>query len=537
MRNGNNEKYEFMGQLGFGGFEFGAEGPVSKKNKSSFIVNYRYSMLGLVDEMLWIDELPHYQDLTYKINLPYKKGNVSLFGFAGISDISFIFNESMEGDPAQWIDEEIDGSRTFFSGIKNTHFITDHTRMINSFAYSIRNPYSDNVFKRNGQVMGSFMEFEDSESKYLMSSTLVSKLNKNNLVKAGVRLENANISSIDFYNDIVSDSIVRLKNLDHQQNNLNTINAFTDFQHKFSDFLSVNTGVHIQYFAFNNTKSIEPRIGIQYKYSGKGKIGMSYGNHCQVQSLFNYFVPDTINNVSNKDLDFTRSHQFVVGHDYSFSQNLRLKVEAYYQYLYDIPVHLNDSDFSLINYGISEDIIWMKGLVNEGKGENYGLDITFEKFLSDGYYFLITTSLFNSTYKNKDGVKKNTRYNGNYVFNALGGYEMKIGKNSMLDFNIRCVYAGGMRVQAINMEQSRIRGYMIYIPGGYQDQLKDYFRLDFRIGVVLQQKRVSHEIAFEITNLTNHQNEYARYFNSFTNDLTYEYQQGFFPMGLYRISF
>ncbi len=45
MRNGNNEKYEFLGQMGFNGFEFGAEGPLSKKNKSSFLVNYRYSMV------------------------------------------------------------------------------------------------------------------------------------------------------------------------------------------------------------------------------------------------------------------------------------------------------------------------------------------------------------------------------------------------------------------------------------------------------------------------------------------------------------
>ena len=146
--------------------------------------------------------------------------------------------------------------------------------------------------------------------------------------------------------------------------------------------------------------------------------------------------------------------------------------------------------------------------------------------------------MFNSTYEGIDGIKRNTRYNGNYVVNALGGCEMKIGKNSTIDFNIRCVYAGGMRCNSIDIEKSRENMYTTYIPGKmYEDQLNNYFRLDVRVGMVLQQKKLTHEIGFEITNITNHKNEYARYYNSYTKGIVSEFQQGFFPMGLYRISF
>jgi hypothetical protein len=41
IRQGNNEKYEFLAQMGFNGFELGAEGPITKN--SSFLLNYRYS--------------------------------------------------------------------------------------------------------------------------------------------------------------------------------------------------------------------------------------------------------------------------------------------------------------------------------------------------------------------------------------------------------------------------------------------------------------------------------------------------------------
>ena len=47
MRKGNNEKREYIFQVGVNGFELGAEGPFSKKGKASYLLNYRYSTLGV----------------------------------------------------------------------------------------------------------------------------------------------------------------------------------------------------------------------------------------------------------------------------------------------------------------------------------------------------------------------------------------------------------------------------------------------------------------------------------------------------------
>lgn len=46
LKNGNTDKYEFLGQIGFNGFEAGIEGPLSIGKNASFIANYRYSTLG-----------------------------------------------------------------------------------------------------------------------------------------------------------------------------------------------------------------------------------------------------------------------------------------------------------------------------------------------------------------------------------------------------------------------------------------------------------------------------------------------------------
>ena len=47
-KKGNDEKYEFIGELGFTGFELGAQGPISVE-KSSFIANYRNSFFDLLN--------------------------------------------------------------------------------------------------------------------------------------------------------------------------------------------------------------------------------------------------------------------------------------------------------------------------------------------------------------------------------------------------------------------------------------------------------------------------------------------------------
>ena len=58
------------------------------------MINYRYSLLGLVDELLWVEALPYYQDLSFKVNVPLKKGAISAFGFGGNSHITGVMDDT-----------------------------------------------------------------------------------------------------------------------------------------------------------------------------------------------------------------------------------------------------------------------------------------------------------------------------------------------------------------------------------------------------------------------------------------------------------
>jgi hypothetical protein len=553
MRNGNNQKREYLAQLSFGGFELGAEGPFSKESKASYLVNYRYSMLGLLDELLWVEALPHYQDLSFKLNFPTRSGKISVFGLGGTSYIDFYEEDTVHKSDDTREYSARAASTTGIVGLNHVHFFGEKTRIINSLAYTVRMPqYVEDSIVNDKKSM-QLGKYSSREDKYVISSKIITKFDARNKLMVGFRFQNFflsqkihdydNFETRDSAHIIIRDSIVIYEPYEIEKDNMILLQAFMNWQHRFTNRLTINAGLHYELFTYNNTMSLEPRANIKWEFNRSQSLSLGYGLHSQLQPLFYYYnVTRTIDqgtevvNETKCNLDFTKSHQLVAGYDWTIANNLRLKTEAYYQYLYNIPVDRENKYFSMVNVGAGFYFPSMDSLVNEGTGENYGIELTLEKFLSNKYYFLLTTSLFNSTYKQIDGIKRNTTYNGNFIINALAGYEVPIGKHKTLDFNFKVVWAGGRRVIPVDLsitENDERRDYS----RAYKEQVPDYFRIDGRLSVIHHKKRTTHEFAIDLTNITNHSNEYERYYDSRTNTIEMQYQQGFFPMGLYRINF
>ena len=213
-------------------------------------------------------------------------------------------------------------------------------------------------------------------------------------------------------------------------------------------------------------------------------------------------------------------------------------METYYQHLYKVPVKESFPEFSLINAGDFFGLPMEDSLENNGTGQNYGMELTVEKFLSKGYYVLFTASLFDSKYKGADGKIRNTAFNGNYVFNLLGGYERKLGGNLRLTLDLKTVWAGGRRYVPIDLAASiRTHDEVRDWSRAYEDRYDDYFRTDFRIGIKLNGKRASQEWAIDLQNLTGFQSIFMEGYDVHKEEIYTVYQQGFIPMFLYRIQF
>jgi hypothetical protein len=307
---------------------------------------------------------------------------------------------------------------------------------------------------------------------------------------------------------------------------------------------TIVAGIHYHHSEKGNDHSIEPRLGFDWAFNQDQSISLGMGIHSQLQPLFVYnyqMLTDNLNQTytePNKDLKLSRSNHVVVGYNYLFTENLRLKIEGYYQYLYNVPVEKEPSYKSMTNYGSTFSLYDFNELENKGTGRNYGAEITFEKFLSNNYYYLATLSLFDSKYRGSDRVLRNTRYNCNIIANILGGYEWQLKNHNTFATDVKAVYAGGERKIPINLKASKIARNTVYdITSPYEEQFPHFLSLDVRISYKINRPRLSHVIAIDLKNVTNRYNHLIEIYNPMTEKIEEASLVGLMPMFLWRMNF
>jgi hypothetical protein len=576
MRNGNTEKYEFTGQCGFNGFEVGAEGPIRKNNNSSFMAFYRYSTLEVMDKMgvsVGTSGVPKYQDLSFKFNYPTSKGVITLFGLRGNSSIDMLDSKVSKSDMYNVSGQNLYSHASMAaSGLSYTHFVDKKTFIKVSLsglsqdggtnidtlaiAYDVKNntggKIDTNYYYSNSATR--VIQHDISEYRASMSFLANTKHNSKLTTKLGFSVDQMGYklntkSYIDSLNGLFQVMSGEKKLTDGPK----LYRSYVEANYKLTDEFTFNPGVQFVYFDLSKQKLFEPRAGLSWSYSNNRKISLAYGLHSRTQALSTYykgaFMPDHSLILTNINLGATRSHQFVLGHDWNISNNLRLKTETYYQYLFDVPVERKLSSYSILNTGAYWGSDANDSLVNKGTGYNYGLEITFEKFFSNNYYFLITTSLFDSKYKASDDTLRNTMFNGNYVINALAGYEHPLSKKWTLALDIKLAYAGGKRYMPIDVNKSKNSDETEYLDYDvFKNKLPDFLKLDFKLTIRQNNPRFTQEWQIYIENITNHKNVLNQSFNKIKPTesaeqrmnhkfVTYDYQLGFFPMVNYRILF
>ncbi len=554
MRNGNAHSYEHVFQVGFNGFELGTEGPFSKNSRASYLVNFRYSTLEVINKLGFDSgtgsSTPQYKDVSFKINMPLEHGKLSLFGIGGFSFIQLADKDTTESSYGLAGTDTRFGSDMGVAGLSHVHYFGDKIRLETTLsAQASRSTTTlDSVPNNDPQYL--FYHSNFTEAKYGLTTTYSQKFNSQNNLNIGVL--------IDFYQINLLDSVKRY--LPEMQNpaepnskyKVNTdtegsfelYRAFAEWKHKFSDNFSLYAGAHATYFPLSESFAAEPRAGLKWQFTPRQSFNIGAGMHSRIQPGVMYFneteLADGTHIQTNTDMDLSKSNQVVFSYDVVPAQNFRIKSEIYYQHLYNIPVSPNPEFnwYSNVNFGADFNIPSIDSLVNEGTGKNYGVEITIEKFLSKNYYFLITTSLYDSKYTGFDNVERNTVFNGNYVANALAGYELPLGKNNALTFDIKTTYAGGKREMPILLEESNAAGYAVYdIENFYKNRYPDFFTLDMRVSFKMNHKHISQEWALDLTNLTNNQNVFRESYNPQTKSIQTDYQRGIFPMFLYRLRF
>lgn len=550
FRNGNNEKMEFTGQFGLNGIEAGIEGPISKKNGSSYLINYRYSTLKLFEVLgisFGVSGIPLYQDLSFKIHLPTeKRGVFSFWGIGGASSISLLDSER---DSTDWSfagagEDLVFGANMGATGASHTHYFGKNTfgKFSLSASASSISVLIDTLSLT--KVPYRVLTNNSMDGQIFANYQITSKLNAKHLVKSGITVKNYLIDySAEFWSRKYNTYMDELAT----KENAMAVQAFAHWQYRINDKLTLNNGLHYNMFALNNTWSIEPRSGLAWKLGKRHQLSGAFGMHSQSLPLIYYFFQqyDSLSASmvnTNRDLDMSKSLHYILGYEINLDKDLRIKLENYYQDVYNLHTEkYRSSSFSAVNIGSElNGITLVDSLENKGTGFNYGTELTIEKYFSKRYYFLSSLSLYESKYRGSDGILRHTAFSGGYVYNLLGGYELPIGKNKnhVLAFDAKFTFAGGNRYTPIDLPQSILKRQPIYIDSlAFTGRLKDYQKIDLKVSYRLNSKNATHYIFLHVENILNRKNILQQVYNTDRQEIVEEYQLGLFPYGGYRIEF
>lgn len=557
LRTGNKDRYEFTGQVGaFSGMEALAEGPLNRKNSGSFAVAYRHSFVELASAAglnVGTAATPRYKDLTFNADFgDTKAGRFSLFGIGGESSIDFLAAELDTTDLFANPNENAYTTSKFgVLGVKHSFLLNDRSyiRTVASVSYSGNTYDSDNLTIDSGTPFRS-NSVTDDQITYRLSSVYNTKINNRITVRTGVL---AQIFALDTRADTRESTPDRdgdgkpdwwtQRDFDGI---FSLLEVYAQAQYRFTERLTLNGGLRSLYFDESDDFALEPRAAVNWQLTPKNSLSLGYGMHHQNQPLpvflFREQRPDGTTISSNRNLQLTRNQHLILGYDFKPAANWRIKAEAYYQWLDRVPVDAYPSSFSILNTGADFIFPERSALENAGTGSNIGLELTLEKFYSQGWYGLFSLSLFDSKYKGSDRVARNTAFNGQYVANALVGREFALGSNGRRFFTLdtKLTAAGGRPYTPVNLDASRAAGKeVLYEDQAFSKRLDPYFRWDVKLGVRLNsaKRKLSQTFFLDFQNVTNSKNIFAMRYNTVRQEVGRIDQIGFFPDVLYRVEF
>lgn len=547
LRKGNNQKQEHSFMIGVLGLEAATEGPISKASGSSYLINYRYSTLAVL-QSLGVnpagDALPKYQDLAFKVNLPTAKaGTFSLFGLAGSNQSSF----APIADRNEWDFEDdkwgfLEQQKVGTIGLSHRLVLSDKS-YLRTVAVASANRYQEEDYWLDEQL--NYQRHLDEETTSTNGALRLStmyhlKFNAKNTLRAGLIG-----SHLSFNFTFDNDNGEYLQRYFDNSGSTQYFQAYAQWKHRFDDRLSMNAGLHYSHLMLSNQQAIEPRMSLEWQLSSSQKLSAALGMHSKMEHLALYLFDGTLPNgrqhIPARDTEFGKAWHAILSYDHRLGEQLRLKTEVYYQHLFNIPIENNINSLgSLLNATDIWDVIGVQEIVNQGLGRNYGIDITLERFLEKQYYFLLTGSLYKSEYQPLNGEWYSTAFDGNFQVTALGGKEFSVGKKkrNILGFNAKLIYSGGRRTTPIDLDASREAGRTVYLTDQpYGSRNWPYKRLDIGFSYKINAARMTHSILLDVQNVTSQQNIYSQYFSPSAGALRSVYQTGLLPVFAYRLEF
>jgi hypothetical protein len=539
-RKGNEERYEFIAQMGFAGIEAEAEGPIPGVDKSSFIASYRLStiqFLSLLGVDLGFDGVPEYYDITAKTDI--KLSDNDQLKFFGLFGDSYIESFQSTRDTVYTGDEDVTyGTKLGIAGLSWQHIFSPRTigtlsvsNVLNTYHLQVDSVTAtpDYEFSSRTKVFG----YDNEEGYYGAKYTLSHSLDPSNLLTGGAEYRSLYYTLNE--GDVPgtgSDGYVYSLNA---KGTSGQVLGFVNWNWRPIEPLVINTGLFAQYLGISGKTALDPRFGIAYTLDEANTFSAGYGIFHQSLPLGIYY-----GHPQNTELDFTQATHYIVGWTHLFDYDLQAKAEGYLKEYKNAPVEQGGSGYiSLLNAGAEfNNISTNDPFTSDGLGKTYGAELSLTKRFTDGYYFMLTGSYVRQEFTGADGVWRFGTFDNKFIGNVLAGYEWRLSPSFSIEFSTKYTYAGGAPYTPIDLDSSRYYGDTRYDEDNpYSLRNEAFHRWDIRIEFKNNFDGWALSGFFLIDNVLDVQNIERRYYRASTDSIESIYQFGFFPVGGFRIEF
>lgn len=536
FRKGNPEKREYSFRAGMLGLDFSTEGPFRAGSNATYLVNYRYSTLGILNKLglhLVGERVDNtFQDLSFNLYFPTrnKKHLFSVWAIGGLSQEK----ENAVEDVNAWKSYSDYYTRDFNTnmgamGATHTILIGDDAYLKTSVAAMGQDiDYRNDTLNPEQQTFAVNTE-QYKEGRYVLSSFFSKKFNPKVSLKTGFFLTGIPYS---FSRETLGDST----SID-AEGATSLIQPYAQLRFRPTARWTLIAGMHALFFQLNNTSSVEPRLSLKYQLTDKQAISLAWGIHGRVLPLGNYFTRVDGREV-NRNTGLIKVQHAVAGYDLLPGKSMRIHLELYLQQFSDVPVaKKTGSSWSILN---TIDGFAKYEMTNAGKGQNMGIDLSVEKSFTGGTFFILGGSVSRSRYTDAGGREHPTAFDSGISATFTGGQEWSFRNASVLQLGLKALYNGGQRLSPLLHGQPVSR----YSPEpllddsrAFTDRVAAYFRTDLRIAFRKNNPHTAWSLALDVQNILNRRNIDAlnRNYDPDLNQWVYRKQSGLTPVLSFQI--
>lgn len=521
QRSGNSEK--FFGKINLSGTGFGAnfEGPISKKNKSSWLVSARRSYLDLIFNAAGFSFVPEYTDFQLKADYRINNSNFIEFNSFGALD-KVRFNNDTEENKQNNLDILTNNQNSYSAGFllktllnKNSFLVSSVARNYTNFFFSQRDSNFTEIFRNDSKE--SDIQLKLDYSSRISPSTLISLGGAGKRIKLDYdidkKADTLSYTDPNTGNYIILPAVTILKNLYTYKGFV-----YAEITQNFLKRFKLTAGVRYDYIDIINKKNyVSPRTSLAVTITPKLSLNFAYGIFYQSPSYI-----WIIGSENNKELENIRADHYIAGIEYLFDESTRLTVEGYFKDYRNYPVSVNRPYLILANNSgfETQNSFGLEQLVSTGTGKAMGFEIFLQKALTKSIYGQVSFSYSDVKYNAYDGVERRSDWDNRYVLNVSGGY--KLGKT--WEFSAKFRLAGGRPYTPIDPDNGSIN-YNFY----NTEVLPVYHRLDIRAEKRFMFKAWTLTTYIDIQNIYNRQNVYQYEWNPFKREIEANKNLGILP--------